>query len=157
MRHTSIDAWEQCNHTRKNELNRYLVHALEQPPIYRMEEASEKRFRQKLNRNESRGSSLPFSLPPPLPTLARIERSNRAFGVSVDMAFGCADGEGRAWADKFKDREGGGGYVHVKVHTHQMTFGLPDFYSKARAAPLTQLWSCLPYAAGDVARAEACL
>ena len=23
----------QCNHTRKNELNRYLVHALEQPPI----------------------------------------------------------------------------------------------------------------------------
>ena len=32
-RHTSIDAWEQCNHTRKTELNRYLVHALEQPPI----------------------------------------------------------------------------------------------------------------------------
>ena len=29
----SIDAWEQCNHTRKTELNRYLVHALEQPPI----------------------------------------------------------------------------------------------------------------------------
>ena len=24
-RHTSIDTWEQCNHTRKNELNRYLV------------------------------------------------------------------------------------------------------------------------------------
>ena len=33
MRHMSIDTWEQCNHTRKNELNRYLVHALEQPPI----------------------------------------------------------------------------------------------------------------------------
>ena len=32
-RHTPIDAWEQCNHTRKTELNRYLVHALEQPPI----------------------------------------------------------------------------------------------------------------------------
>ena len=29
-------AWEQCNHTRKNELNRYLVHALEQPPISRI-------------------------------------------------------------------------------------------------------------------------
>ena len=36
MRHTPIDAWEQCNHTRKNELNRYLVHALEQPPIYHL-------------------------------------------------------------------------------------------------------------------------
>ena len=33
-RHTSIDAWEQCNHTRKYELNLYLVHALEQPPMY---------------------------------------------------------------------------------------------------------------------------
>ena len=32
--HTPIDAWEQCNHTRKTELNRYLVHALEQPPIH---------------------------------------------------------------------------------------------------------------------------
>ena len=30
----SIDAWEQCNHTRKTELNRYLVHALEQTPIH---------------------------------------------------------------------------------------------------------------------------
>ena len=33
-RHTAIDAWEQCNHTRKTELNRHLVHALEQPPIW---------------------------------------------------------------------------------------------------------------------------
>ena len=33
-RHTAIDAWEHCNHTRKTELNRHLVHALEQPPIY---------------------------------------------------------------------------------------------------------------------------
>ena len=28
-----IDAWEQCNHTRKTELNRYLVHALENSNI----------------------------------------------------------------------------------------------------------------------------
>ena len=35
MGHTSVGAWEQCNHTRKNELNRCLVHALEQPPIWR--------------------------------------------------------------------------------------------------------------------------
>ena len=34
-RHTSIDAWEQCSHTRNNEVNRYLVHALEQPPIFK--------------------------------------------------------------------------------------------------------------------------
>ena len=30
---TYVHMWEQCNHTRKTELNRYLVHALEQTPI----------------------------------------------------------------------------------------------------------------------------